>query len=422
MSSLRSALDELRAEDLGRVSDEGLEEDLVELEHASRALEAERCRRLGEVDRRGSWERDERIGLTAWVARALRIPHAAAARMVALARSLRRMRPTREALSQGEVSVGAARVLAAAQEAHPDQFGSSEEVLVDAARTLPYRELTKAVSYWRQAAEPERVEEDAERGFQRRRLHVSPTFEGMVRVDGDLDPVAGQTLITALRAVTDAEVKNGGGTEPAGTPWPRPAGGGEHRTPAQRRADALGEICRRFLDSPDRPVGGGERPHVTVVVDLEALAGRAGRPGEAPAGEAPAGARHRCELPDVGPISPETARRMACDAGITRVITRGRSEVLDVGRQTPNPTAAIRKALALRDGGCAFPDCDRPPSWCDAHHIRHWAKGGPTALSNLVLLCRVHHGVIHAPNPWRVEMREGKPSFFIGTSLDPPPG
>jgi hypothetical protein len=73
----------------------------------------------------------------------------------------------------------------------------------------------------------------------------------------------------------------------------------------------------------------------------------------------------------------------------------GKSEVLDLGRSTRVVSRAQRRALVLRDGGCGFPGCDRPPQWCDAHHLRHWVKGGPTDLWNLVLLCRRHHVLCH---------------------------
>jgi hypothetical protein len=80
-----------------------------------------------------------------------------------------------------------------------------------------------------------------------------------------------------------------------------------------------------------------------------------------------------------------------CDADVSRVVMQGESEILDLGRATRVPTPAIRHALVIRDGGCRFPGCDRPPQWCDAHHIVHWLHGGPTALANLILLCRYHH-------------------------------
>ncbi|GBC87547.1 hypothetical protein HRbin12_01558 [bacterium HR12] len=127
----------------------------------------------------------------------------------------------------------------------------------------------------------------------------------------------------------------------------------------------------------------------------------------------------RPELADAGAISPEQARRIACDADVSRVVTSGPSLVLDLGRRTPVVPAGLRRALVVRDGGCAFPGCGRPPGWCDAHHVIHWADGGPTALSNLVLLCRPHHRMVHGR--FGVRMEGGRPVFRRpdGTPLGP---
>jgi len=157
------------------------------------------------------------------------------------------------------------------------------------------------------------------------------------------------------------------------------------RSPAQRRADALVEICRRHLDRADRPTVGGERPHVTVMLDLDSLEGRAGR---------------TCEIEGSGLVTSEAARRLACDARITRIITDPAGQPLDVGRATRTIPPALRKALDTRDGGCTHQACTVPAAWCDAHHIRHWADGGPTSLANLRLLCRRHHRSAHHHEPY----------------------
>jgi len=117
------------------------------------------------------------------------------------------------------------------------------------------------------------------------------------------------------------------------------------------------------------------------------------------------------ELDHVGPVEPETARRLACDASVMRVVMAGRSEPLDVGRRTPVVPPAIRRAVIVRDRTCRFPGCDRPHTWCDAHHVVHWADGGPTALPNLVLMCRRHHRMVHQPRGFRLELIDGRPTF-----------
>lgn len=96
-------------------------------------------------------------------------------------------------------------------------------------------------------------------------------------------------------------------------------------------------------------------------------------------------------MPTPQAISGEAARRLACDARISRIITDGESEPLDVGRTTRTIPPALRRAVIARDEHCTAPGCDRPPAWCDVHHEVHWVDGGPTALWNLRLLCRLHH-------------------------------
>jgi hypothetical protein len=134
------------------------------------------------------------------------------------------------------------------------------------------------------------------------------------------------------------------------------------------------------------------------MVDVETLRGEA------------AGSPGRCEMDHTGAIHPETARRLACDASVMRVVMAGTSEPLEVGRRTPVVHAALRRAVVVRDGSCRFPGCSRPHVWCDAHHIRHWAKGGGTNLTNLLLLCRPHHRLVHEGG-FGLEMADGKPVF-----------
>ncbi len=360
-------------------SEEELGEGLVELERASRVLEAERSRRLVEVERRGSWAIDGHLSVVSWLASRLRVGFARASQRVKLSRALRAMPVVSRALGEGELSSEAVGLLVRAHQAAPEAFGEAEPMLVDAAVALSARELRVAIAYWRQAADAAGAEERARRLWEGRHLHVSPTIEGTVRIDGSVDPESGQSLLTALGAVQDA--------------WSRD-GVEDRRSAPQRRADALVELCRSYLDRSDRPQVAGERPHVVITVDLETLGGEPGR---------------RSELADVGPITPETARRLACDAGVSRIITIGASEPLDVGRRTPVVPSGMRRALVLRDGGCRFPGCGRPQYWCKAHHLRHWADGGPTALSNLVLVCRPHHRAVH--EGFRVQMNGHGPVF-----------
>ncbi|MDQ3145750.1 MAG: HNH endonuclease, partial [Actinomycetota bacterium] len=153
--------------------------------------------------------------------------------------------------------------------------------------------------------------------------------------------------------------------------------GGRIISASERKAKALVEMARRSAaTAPGVPA----QPLIMVLADLETLAGRAGR---------------GAEIVGAGPVSAETARRLACDAEVARVLTDPEGEILDLGQGTRTPNRAQRRALVVRDGGCAIAGCDRPESWCQAHHLLHWIDGGPTDLCNLCLLCVRHHHLIH---------------------------
>lgn len=333
MSGLRSALEEYRAEELSGLPDVRIEEGFAELQRASELIELEKARWLAEVAHRGVHERDGHLSTTSWLRARHRLSGTAAAEAVRTARALREMPITRGALEAGDVSLSAVKVLVHAREVDPRAFAAAEEPLVDAARRHAVADLHRVVGAWRERVRAERFDLRDGRG-----LHASRTLGGMVRLDGDLDPEGGETLLAALAAVIDAEARVETDGEPDG------------RSPAQRRADALQEICRSYLDRCDRPTVAGGRPHLVVTVPLEALSSQreAADPG---AGTA--------ELDRVGPVSVELARRLGCDASVTRIVLGPRSEPLDVGRRTPVVPSPLRRALVVRDGACRFPGCDR---------------------------------------------------------------
>jgi hypothetical protein len=94
-------------------------------------------------------------------------------------------------------------------------------------------------------------------------------------------------------------------------------------------------------------------------------------------------------------LAPETVRRLACDAVVIPAVLGSAGEVLDLGQQVRLFTAAQTRRLWLRDRHCTYPGCDMPGQWCDAHHLVHWADGGPSDLSNAGLLCERHHTIVH---------------------------
>ena len=377
---LRPAIDAFRSDVLPELPDALAEEDFAQLWRASELIELEKLRRLADLERRGVFARDGHLSVGAWLAERFGVARGAAVGAAKVARALEEMPVTTAAVEAGEVTLSAARTLVAARDADPRSFARDEAVLVDAARTHQVGELQRVTALWRQKVEHERGLDPDEALRARRNLFASKTFEGLVRVDGDLDPETGETLLAALAAVVDGGAR---------------ADRDDRRTPAQRRADALGEICRQWLDLGERPTVSGERPHVTVTIDVGVL-GETGGSGS---------------FDHTGPVPASVVRRLACDASVMRVVMAGRSQPLDVGRRTPVVSPAIRRAVVTRDRGCRFPGCDRPHTWCDAHHIQHWARGGPTSVANLLLLCRHHHRAIHRRDGFQVAVEDGVPVF-----------
>ncbi len=298
---------------------------------------------------------------TAWLIALTGEPPAVCRSRVRVALALRHMDATRSAFAAGEVSACRVRLLVDAREAAPDLFCRDEPLLVAQACTLPSQVFPRAIAHWRRLADADGALAEADRAFERRRLHVSAAWGGMVRLDGELDPESGQTVLTALGSVAE----------------PAALDPDDGRSPAQRRADALVEICRRHLDSTDRPRIGGEKPHLTVTIGAAELT-----------------ADGLTDL-ECGPISLETVRRWACDATLTPLVTGSDGQPLTTGRRQRVIPPALRRALHQRDQHCTHPGCDIPARWCDAHHIVHWAQGGTTTLDNLRLLCRRHHRQAH---------------------------
>jgi hypothetical protein len=176
------------------------------------------------------------------------------------------------------------------------------------------------------------------------------------------------------------------------------------RSPEQRRADALVDVCKLALATTDLPDNGGDRPQVVVGMDFDVVKQQLG------IGMLDNGDR----------ITPEAARRMACDAGLIPMILSGAGVPLDVGRCRRLVTDPLRRALVARDRGCSFPGCDRDARWADAHHVVPWSHGGPTSVENTLLVCGFHHSELHRPDSWTVFIApDGLPTYIPPTHIDP---
>ncbi|MBP1158453.1 MULTISPECIES: HNH endonuclease signature motif containing protein [unclassified Rhodococcus (in: high G+C Gram-positive bacteria)] len=239
---------------------------------------------------------------------------------------------------------------------------------------------------------------------------ASRTAGGRLRVKGHFDKATGEQLMTALSALSKPQP---GRTTTSGEREP------DARSAPQRRADAFADIIRHYLDTGTAPGEGGERPHMTVFVGLGDLAKAARGTGEEPDEKTPPTTRLGSSfirrgpawMPWLGPIGLRLAVTASCDASITPIVMDDDGNPLDVGRTTRTIPRRLRRALDARDCGCAFPGCGRPAAWTDGHHIHHWSNGGETKLSNLVLLCRFHHTLIHKGD-WQVHIGHDQHPWF----------
>ena len=352
-----------------------------------------------ELDGRGAAVAQGASSTAVWLRHRLRLDLSAARRLVGLAASLDVAPPAvRAALADGAVTVEQARVIAdtaatVSTSAGAEVADKAVGVLVEWAeqfdpsllRRMGTRILDHVAPDVADEADEAALKAEAARAARDRHVTISEQTGGRLRLTGTLDAEAAALLRAAIDPLT------------------APSGPDDSRSPGQRRHDALADVCRLALRTGELPESGGDPAQVVVTTSYDGLTRQLG-----------AGAL------DIGPhLTSDTVRRLACDAAILPAVLGGAGQVLDVGRQRRLITGALRRALVLRDGGCAFPGCDRPPRWCAAHHIRHWADGGPTSVDNAVLLCGHHHRHVHRSD-WVVRLGgDGHPEFVPPSWLDP---
>jgi hypothetical protein len=263
------------------------------------------------------------------------------------------------AVRDGRVGLEQAEALAPIA-SHP-QFEAQAEQFVDAASDVSLSKLRAEVNEWLALSDPEQVRTRAQRQRELRSLQFSVDDDGMTVLRGRFTPEDGRVLRnTVEHLVRGARDDNSG------------------RSREQRAADALVELASAF--AAGTVVGGREAPQLLVTIDADVLAGRVDGTGRVATGET---------------LTVDAVRRLACDAHLSPVLHRRSGEILNLGRSERTASNAQYKALVVRDGGCVVPGCDRPPGWCQAHHLQFWEEMGPTDLANLALICNAHHHQIH---------------------------
>jgi hypothetical protein len=415
---LEQAVDALVDEAIDGFSTEALGEDLRDIRRSVDRLEAEFVRRLHRFHQERGAQVDGGGTTVSWLRRCGMTAKAAAYR-VHLAKTLGELPASLDCARAGRASFGNVAMIAhLAEDVGLERMAPVEPILVQAAETFEPAAMRTLVQGTRLRLDPDGVLADDNHAHERRWFDCDQTYGGVFIVRGELDAESGALVKTAIDQLSHGLAR------------------GEERTASQRRADALVDMAATQLRCGDHRDVHGQRPHLTLTVPAETL--RSGSGSDAP----PA------VLDGVGPIHPETARRIACDSVRTVVAVAGRADGSDstsmtvaspaalrgtppahrpgwtgvdipvvplaVSHGTRTIPAHIRTALRLRDGGCRFPRCDRPPAWTDGHHIIYWSDGGPTKLDNLVSLCRVHHRKVHEER-WSIHITDG------AVVVEPPP-
>jgi len=322
--------------------------DLLEVEFAHEAHE------FAQTD---EYAHDASVTPIDWLRHQCHMTQPAAANAVKVGEHLEDLPESVEGVAAGEL--GFAHLAVLAWTAHRVGAPFNELELLDKARESSPGRLVDLCLKYEHARNPEGFARREAAQIEDRRLRMNRWADGTMTLSGIFDPLGGAAIRTAL------------------DPLAKPLGPDDKREIDQRYADALVELV----------CGGEQKAQIQVTATVEMIAGLVG-----------------AEAADVmfsQPIGAETVRRLACDSAITRVLFDSKSVVIDVGRSKRTVSGPLRRALAARDGGCVWPGCDRPASWCAGHHLEHWADGGESDPGNTFLLCHRHHTHVHEGG-WKI--------------------
>jgi Domain of unknown function (DUF222)/HNH endonuclease len=341
-----------------------LEADIRTLAGHLNAANARFLALIAEFDRRKGWAEWGVKSCAHWLSWKCGISLGTAREQLRTAHALERLPRIAEKMAEGRLSFAKVRAMTrVADETNEDYF--LNVALCGTASHVEY-----LVSGYRRALEAAELSREA---IQQRRqsfyTYTEPDGSRVIRARVPAD--IGALFLKALHAAEDSlPVEKDVSAETYAGEWPRTR---------RRQVAALGILAESYLASGPQDLIGADRHQIVVHVDAETLKhSHAGR----------------CEL-ELGPsIAAETARRLACDASLVAIIENEKGEPLNVGRKTRTIPPAIRRALNARDKGCRFPGCPFK-RYVDGHHVKHWAHGGETRLSNLVTLCRFHHRLVH---------------------------
>jgi hypothetical protein len=294
----------------------------------------------------------------------------------------------------GMIGFGAACLISASLKSVTDRdlLAEADALLAEQAPDLTPAELIYAGRRVLQHLDADTAQRSAAQTWVDRSLTLSPMLDGAVSIYGQLTPEGAAILQSALAPMTT------------------PLGPEDTRTAAQRRADALVELVAKAAEnghaglttSIGLPPTLLVRMDIRALMDLDPATDQKASTGPDRSAErthaSPGGSRPRIPMAELdwgGPILAQTLSRVGCSAQLVRIVTDGRSRVLDLGSCRRLASPAQNLARAARDNGCVFPGCERPPEWTDAHHVIPWSQEHRTDIHGLASLCRFHHQLIH---------------------------
>jgi hypothetical protein len=370
LAVLEAALDEVADTDLKAMFGPQVLDRTRLLLVVKNRIDAELARTVREGELTQAAEVDGAKTMQSWLRGHGRFSDAAAHRLVATGRALEHLPSVAAAFTAGRVTAEAVAVIApvareeqrAAAAAAGVDLAAVDAVLADTAATQPYKELAQVVHHYRQALDPDGREPDPTEG---RRFALAQHPDGSWTGRFDLDALGGEKVATVLESMVQAN---------------RPQG--DLRNRSQQQADALVQLADNLLASGNLPFLRTVKPHVVVTVDVDDFTDPHPGHGAARTGF---GAR----------ISAASARMLACDGGVRRIVFGPEGQPTDLGREKRLFPHHIRTALDTRDKECVFAGCHAPTWWCDAHHVLHWLDGGETSVENGALLCERHHTKVH---------------------------
>ena len=367
-----------------------LEAQIMELWGHINAATAHFLELVAEFDRRQGWAQHGMASCAQWLSWQCGIGRVAASEKVRTARALESLPKISAAFGEGRLSYSKVRALTRVATVE------TEESLLHIALNGTAAHVERTVRGYRRVTRYLERDE-AEAMHERRHLLCWQEADGSVTLQARLTPEVGELLFKALDAA-QAQLEERSEESVKSEP-PIPVGGSvSAETPSpsvgQRRVDALEHIVQQFLAGGGSGSGAGAH-EVVVHIAHDALCDMPESSG--------------AEFDNGQPVAVETARRLGCDGALVGVVEGAKGEPLAIGRRTRAVPSAIRRALRIRDGGCRFPGCDRS-RYVHAHHIKHWADGGETALDNLVTLCSFHHRQVHEGG-FGVHVDEGEIEF-----------